>query len=91
MINYTVFIENPETKEVREFKGDWELWEDDPSGKDGLIFIWTDGNYSCNCNRALFFASVKSEKDPNVSCSCKPHWKIKLVHEDGEILVNDFE
>lgn len=32
--------------------------EDAPSG-----FIWEEGNYSCDCNRALFFARAGGESD----------------------------
>ena len=27
-------------------------------------FMWTDGNYSCDCNRALFHARARGAPDP---------------------------
>jgi hypothetical protein len=33
-------------------------------------FIWTEGNYSCDCNRALFFAWAREEEEPTeLACS----------------------
>lgn len=34
---------------------------------DGL-FIWDEGNYSCDCNRSLFFARAASEDEPDEPC-----------------------
>ncbi len=28
-------------------------------------FMWTDGNYSCDCNRALFHARARGVPDPS--------------------------
>jgi hypothetical protein len=31
-------------------------------------FIWDDGNYACDCNRATFFAEAVGEPDPDREC-----------------------
>lgn len=31
---------------------------------DGVLFIWEDGNYSCDCNRGNFFYDEMPEDDP---------------------------
>ena len=31
-------------------------------------FQWIEGNYSCDCNRELFFARAKEMPEPPVSC-----------------------
>lgn len=30
-----------------------------------FTFLWSDGNYSCDCNRALFFADANGEARPS--------------------------
>ena len=53
---YKVLIRNNETKEerLRFIESDWE---------DISLFYWTEGNFGCDCNRALQFASAKNEDD----------------------------
>jgi hypothetical protein len=33
-----------------------------------VVYQWSDGNYSCDCNRALFFARAGGEEEPEVEC-----------------------
>lgn len=54
---YKVSLTKVETNETVEFEDTWDYpsyirtdtWEYDP------VFIWSDGNYACDCNRSLFF------------------------------------
>ncbi len=33
-------------------------------------YIWSEGNYACDCNRALFFAAAAGEeRDDSINCS----------------------
>lgn len=59
---FPVFIQirNNETGEIRQYAD--ELLEDWTLGRPS-IFIWAEGNYSCDCNRRLFFARVKGEDE----------------------------
>ena len=52
----TVYVKNVETGFIKAF-GD-ELYT--PDGHDGL-FIWREGNFACDCNRALFSGDDKPE------------------------------
>jgi len=41
------------------------------SNEDDLYLVesmWTDGNYSCDCNRAAFIAQLRGEDDPDAPC-----------------------
>ena len=51
-MSYSVFIRDNNTKEVREYVEERE-WSSD--------YIWSEGNYSCDCNRAVFFAEAGKE------------------------------
>jgi hypothetical protein len=41
---------------------EWKGWQDqdDPSPERQIIFMFGDGNYACDCNRALFFEAAKT-------------------------------
>lgn len=58
---YIVAIRNNETKEVRQYAVEFD-WETD-DGDD--YYLWTDGNYSCDCNRLLFFERAAGN-DPDL-------------------------
>ena len=48
-------------------------------------YIWTDGNFGCDCNRALLFARAAGEPDPeNSACGETAFAAIKAVLESGE-------
>ena len=54
---YTVSIKNNKTGETRKF-----IMQDSDWG-DGSDWLWTEGNYGCDCNRALFFARAFGEDE----------------------------
>ncbi len=50
-------IKNNKTGEIRKFvekDGDWDH---------RLEWFWTEGNYGCDCNRALMFARANNEDE----------------------------
>jgi len=63
---------------------------------DGMIFLWEQGNYSCDCNRAIFFARAAGEpdgtdEDPEIEfarCS-DGRFRVKLIAEDGRVLFEE--
>ena len=45
------------------------------------VFNWMDGNYSCDCNRALFFAQCVEGTDPSDDMPCTNHkFKVRLIN-----------
>lgn len=52
--------------------GETVTYEDeDVPQEDWPPFIWSEGNFACDCNRALFFARAKDgphATDPNHPC-----------------------
>ena len=52
-----VLLRNNVTGEERFIDSDSE-WDDVHE------FLWTEGNFGCDCNRALFFARAGGEEDP---------------------------
>ena len=80
-----VTIKDYNTGETREYRDDSE-WADE----DGLSsFIWTDGNYSCDCNRGLFFCRAKGEDDDQ-DFPCGDHrFGVSIKLENGEVVYSD--
>jgi hypothetical protein len=52
-----------------------ELCESDPDGDCEIPYIWEEGNYACDCNRALFIQRCCDENFPESPCG----EEIKLI------------
>jgi hypothetical protein len=76
---YTVRLRNNATREVRDIAmtDDW---------CDGFRFLWSDGNFGCDCNRGLFFAEAagEPEPDPDVHCGSELFTAIEAALPSGE-------
>lgn len=55
-MSYAVQIRKNDTGEIRFYT--LEALEDDGD------YIWTDGNFSCDCNRAIMFDRAKDQEIP---------------------------
>lgn len=69
-VDILVHIRKNDTGEIRVHKDSLYL------GEDGIpvTFIWEEGNYSCDCNRRLFFARANNEEeDWNSGCSAREY------------------
>ena len=75
--------------EVRKYETD-SLWDTD--NNEPNIFIWEEGNYSCDCNRRLFFARVKNEEEDWVSQCSRDGYSVNLQNpKNGEFFYKEFE
>ena len=70
-----VLIEEVETGEMR--------WYDDGEEHQGTESMWSWGSYSCDCNRALFFARAAKMPDIDIDCSDGKYNVICILREDG--------
>jgi hypothetical protein len=62
------------------------LWNEDGEFQD---FIWSEGNYACDCNRGLFFANaVGDEEDDDHACGAD-RYKVRICDELGTELYRD--
>lgn len=101
---YTVSLTRVSDNSTVVFQENWgydryvrdEGWEYDP------VFIWTEGNYSCNCNRFLFYwrALGKTEDeidaiDPNAGengdCGKYEKFHLNWIRNDetGNVIFRD--
>jgi len=71
-MSYIIYIKNNKTGEIRKCKDDYEFIE----------FMWSDGNYACDCNRAVFFYDHDDEAD-NQPCTDTDFSVVDVHLEDG--------
>lgn len=80
-MNYRVLIRKNNTNECR--------WYDagDYSDPETIEFLWSEGNYSCDCNRGLFWARANNEADPDRECGISEYDVIDAETDTGEKLL----
>lgn len=83
-VHYRVRLRKNSTGEVRVYDHPFP-WDEESNG-----FIWTDGNYGCDCNRANFFAECAGEEyDEDVQCGTGAYSAICAVLPDGREIALD--
>jgi hypothetical protein len=82
-------IRDNATGVVREHESHETMMDGDPDPGD---FIWSDGNYSCDCNRRLFFARAAGEdEDWDGGCS-DGLYAVRLRNKrTGRVYYNEFD
>ena len=82
----TIRLRKTETGEERDYTDEYgsrEQWE-----KSGG-YIWMEGNFSCDCNRELFFCRAGDEDEPDpitAQCGDTRYRLVWVKDEGGEIL-----
>ena len=80
-MRYTFEIQDTQTNEARKYRDDFD-WEDEGH----MLFMFRDGNYSCDCNRELFFQRAAGEPETDldeVSCGDGRYVIARALREDG--------
>ena len=69
-----------------------EEFYSDPPDDDGT-FIWDEGNYGCDCNRALFLARAKGLDEPSIEdtpCNTGDNrYLVSIREKDGRLIYRD--
>ncbi len=81
---YDVHIVHNESGVTRTYRHEYE-WEPNHG------FLWGEGNYSCDCNRRLFFKWASGEdanSEDNVPCS-DDIYSVRITADDGKELYCD--
>ena len=90
-VKIVALIRKNETSEIREYKD--EVWWDcnEPYDDYPNDFMWSEGNYSCDCNRYLFFQRAKGENEDNDECG-DDKYSVNLKNpKNGEIFYREYE
>lgn len=80
---YDVTIKDTVTQESRvcPFDLDWT---------DSTAFLWEEGNYSCDCNRSLFFAQAAGEADGHQPCG-DTRYVVTSIVSNGQVVYDSEE
>jgi hypothetical protein len=88
-VKVVAHIRDNATGEVRQYQT-WEIY-DPEDGEHPGVFNWEENNYSCNCNRALFFARSIGADEPDVDCG-DGKYSVNLANaKTGEIYYREFD
>ena len=81
------YITEVETGETRKYEDLEELESTRSDAEEGFRFHWTDGNYGCDCNRAMFFSG---DHEADVPCGDE-RFSVNLLDETGAVFHCEFE
>jgi hypothetical protein len=93
VMKYTAQIKEVATGKIVEYHDEMEGWDDDypDSPWHSIEFIWSEGNYSCDCNRALFFArGAQGTDEPDVPCGETMYRCRITLEETGEVILDEW-
>lgn len=80
----TVFITDAVTGETRSYLEQRNAaWDEGPS------FCWSEGNFSCDCNRADFFRRAGGDDDDQDAECGEGRYMVKIVSADGAVLYDE--
>lgn len=63
-------------------------YSEDVPWDDCSDYMWSDGNYGCDCNRGLFFDRAANEENDDVPCGTS-QFSVRITAEDGSLLYQD--
>lgn len=59
-------------------------YENEDAIESNILFMYTEGNYSCDCNRSLFIGYATGEEVPGSGCGDEIELqRITLIRPDG--------
>lgn len=83
-----VRIRDNATGEVRPYEGHTIV---DAYGETPSDFMWADGNYSCDCNRRLFFRRAGGEDDEDGIVCGDGAYSVQVFNPvDGRVFYDEF-
>ena len=87
-MKYIIRLRDNETGEEISYMEDYAREQSDEA-EALLVFIWTEGNYACDCNRGLFFGRAKDGNDMEVECGFTRFTAVDATAEDGTVIPLD--
>ena len=68
---------------VRQYQCEWPVDYSDE-------FLWSEGNYSCDCNRYSFFQQAANEPEPaDIACGSSAYTVLSIELRDGMIVYSE--
>lgn len=81
----SAMIRNNATGEIRSTPTD--LWVPNGSTEDPDCFIWRDGNYSCDCNRRVFFDRVNGIESLHTAKCGNGAYSVCITRQDNQRII----
>lgn len=83
----TYLIKQVSTDEVR------RISYSDLTGRthDETVYLWTDGNYSCDCNRSRIFDECEDEFRESEHACGESEFRVNIYDGTGKCLLFEFE
>jgi len=86
-VDSVVHIRDNETGEVRQYE-DEQIWRDG----DVCAFIWSEGNFGCDCNRQLFFWRAAGEPEHDDYECGHSKFSVRIINPvDGSVIYDEWE
>ena len=89
---YNIVIRENATGKMVKYEDSYPYWDDQESRHSSLRFMFEDGNYSCDCNRKLFFgrAYLTEFSDEETPCG-HSKYSVKITLMDGTVVLDELE
>ena len=81
----TIKIKHIPSGEIRDYHDEFE--EITEQTDYNPIWIWQEGNYSCDCNRHIFFHNFKDDED--IDCS-DGIYKVNIFDSNNKCLYKEY-
>lgn len=78
---WNITIQHNPTKKIIQFPYEYGNGEDS-------VFIWEEGNYACDCNRALFFYRAQNLSEKEIDCGTGK-FSIKIENHNQKIIYTE--
>lgn len=82
---YYVLITRTEDGETR-LHVEAENWQDE-----GHHWLWTEGNWGCDCNRELWHLRARDEDEPDDPQCSDGQYRIRVYDDNGELCYTEFD
>lgn len=76
-MSYKVALRKNDTGEVRIVEWPHSDWDENAE------FFWTEGNFFCDCNRAMTWHDVSGDPDPDSACGTTAYAVAYVELPDG--------
>lgn len=87
---YNIVIRENATGRMVKYEDSHPYWTDDESQHSGLRFMFEDGNYSCDCNRKLFFGRAQLTEFTDEETPCGHNaYAVKITLMDGTVVLDE--
>lgn len=85
---YRLFLTDTATGIRREVAHEAE-WED--TDDSATEFMWTEGNYSCDCNRSLFYRGAAGEPEDDRRPCGDERFALTVQSHGGDVVYDEME